>query len=261
MQIIKVSTCLGGLNAAKGTEKAPDRIAGLLGQFWLGESGKIPVFSVSEAKVVASNLGETTKAITEKVKSAKENFAVVGGDHFISNPAFRGFASNFENPGIIVFDAHADLMPAVEGALTHEDWLRELIEKKVVPKENVIIVGLRNIDKQESMFIRRNSIKNFAMKEIAAEGMKEVCDAVMAAAKNFGALYVSVDIDVADPAFAPGTGYLEPAGMTSRELLYFLQRIRLLKNFKGMDIVEVLPEKDINDITSKLAAKIIAEMC
>ena len=62
------------------------------------------------------------------------------------------------------------------------------------------------------------------------EKIGEICDSIMYVAKNFGALYISVDIDVLDPAFAPGTGYKEAGGMSTRELLYFLQRLRKLKN-------------------------------
>ena len=265
MQIIKVPTSLGGLAFGKGAELAPDKITSKLKEFWLSESGKLCVFDISEVKIAKSDISATAKAIFEAVKKAKDNFAVVGGDHFVSNPSFKAFASNFKSqgkePGIIVFDAHPDLMPEMKGSVTHEDWLRDLITSGTLEPENVIIVGLRNIDRQEANFIRERSIKNFPMKEIAGEGIHAVCDAVMAAAKDFGALYVSIDIDAVDPAFAPGTGYIEPGGLTSRELIYFLQRLKLLKNFRAMDVVEVNPPKDVNEMTSKLAAKILVEMC
>ena len=84
--------------------------------------------------------------------------------------------------------------------------------------------------------------------------------AQMAAAKNFSHLYISIDIDAVDPAFAPGTGYPEPAGLTSRQLLHMLHRLKNLKNINIIDIVEVNPKKDINNMTSKLAAKILVEL-
>jgi len=260
MQIIKVPTSLGGLTAAKGAELAPDKVEAKLKEFWLSENGKFPVFDVSEVKIARSDISETAKAIFDAVKNAKENFAVVGGDHFISNPSFKAFASNFKNAGIVVFDAHPDLMPEMKGSVTHEDWLRELITSETVAADNIIIVGARATAKEELDFIKKQGIKNFPMKEIAADGVQSVCDAVMAAAREFGALYISVDIDAVDPAFAPGTGYIEPGGLSSRELLYFLQRLKLLKNFKAMDVVEVNPPKDVNEMTSKLAAKILVEM-
>ena len=82
----------------------------------------------------------------------------------------------------------------------------------------------------------------------------------MEQARNFSDLYISIDIDILDPAFAPGTGYIEPAGLSTRELIYLIQRIKLLKNIKKYDLVEVNPDKDINNMTSKVAAKIIKEL-
>ena len=98
------------------------------------------------------------------------------------------------------------------------------------------------------------------MKEISEENIHEVTDALMSITKNFSHLYISIDIDVVDPAFAPGTGYPEPAGLTSRQLIYMLHRLKNLKNINIIDIVEVNPKKDINNMTSKLAAKILAEL-
>ena len=92
------------------------------------------------------------------------------------------------------------------------------------------------------------------------ESIQDVSDAVMVVAKNFKSLYLSIDIDVLDPAFAPGTGYIEPGGFTSRELIYFIHILKRINNLKAADIVEVNPDKDINDITTKMAAKLAVEL-
>ena len=73
----------------------------------------------------------------------------------------------------------------------------------------------------------------------------------METARQWPALYISIDIDAVDPAFAPGTGYIEPAGLTSRELIYLVQRFKLLKNLKMVDLVEINPEKDFTTKTPK----------
>ena len=122
------------------------------------------------------------------------------------------------------------------------------------------MAGLRNWHKDEYKFLRDNKIKFFNMKEIADESMQEISESIMSVARNFDCLYVSIDIDAVDPAFAPGTGYPEPGGLTSRELLYFLKRLKLLKNLKIIDLVEINPDKDINNLTVKLGAKILTEM-
>ena len=73
-------------------------------------------------------------------------------------------------------------------------------------------------------------------------------------------MYFSIDIDVLDPAFAPGTGYIEPGGLSTRELIYLIQRIKLLKNIRKYDLVEVNPDRDISLTTCKAAAKIVKEL-
>lgn len=97
------------------------------------------------------------------------------------------------------------------------------------------------------------------MKELA-ENIESSCDKIMEEIRKFDSVYVSIDIDAIDPAFAPGTGYIEPGGFTSRQFLYFIQRLKLLNNIKAFDLVEINPEKDLKGITVKLSAKIIGEL-
>jgi len=82
----------------------------------------------------------------------------------------------------------------------------------------------------------------------------------MERARNSSGFYISIDIDSVDPAFAPGTGYIEPGGLSSRELIYFIKRLSLLNNFRGGDIVEINPDLDNRNMTVKLGAKILSEM-
>ena len=142
----------------------------------------------------------------------------------------------------------------------HEDWLRSLIEQKILDPSRLRIVGLQNIDEEEKKFADLHKIKTISAKQIFAEGIQEICDSLMETARAWPALYISVDIDVVDPAHAPAVAYPEPGGLSSRELLYFLQRLALLKNFTVADIVEIIPKKDVNGITTKLGAKILSEL-
>lgn len=260
MKLIKIPYDKGSLGVNSGCAKAPEEILKQLNELFLNEAGELPVFAVDEVSVNSSNFDETHKNILAKITEAKENFIVLGGDHSITYSCFKAFSQNFKDAGIIVFDAHPDMMQSFQPP-THENFLSMLIEEGIVRKENVILVGTRTCDKEEAAFLKANKIQNYSMKSITLEGKEDVCDAIMSIAKNFGALYVSVDIDALDPAFAPGTGYIEPAGLTSRELFYFLQRIKLLKNLKGADIVEINPSKDVNKLTVKTAAKIVFELC
>lgn len=239
--LVKVPSSEGNLKKNLGCEKSPDEIVKELG------SG----FEIEEVKVIKGNLDKTFKNI-EKIKGA----IFVGGDHSITYASFKGFAKDKENPGLLIFDAHLDCDNYTETA-THEDFVRKLIDENVVKKDNVIIVGVRKMFKVEEYFTRE--MKIFRMRNMF-NNIENVCDGVMELCREFSDLYLSIDIDVVDPAFAPGTGYQEPGGLSSSELLYFVRRLKLLKNLKRADIVEVNPKKDVNKRTIKLVAKIINEL-
>ena len=264
MKVIKIPSSQGGLGKATGAELAPDIILKQTNELFFSEDGCLPIFDEDKAEIVQGNIEETNKNIYCKAKeilkeSSKPLF--LGGDHSITYPLVKAFAEVFpENPGIIIFDAHPDaendFMPP-----SQEDLLCALINQNIIKKENIILVGTRNWDKNEIEFIKKNKIRFFPMKEIAAEGINETSESMMSIAKNFDSLYISIDIDVLDPAFAPGTGYIEPGGLTTRELLFFLHRLKKLKNLKAYDLVEINPKKDINDMTSKVGAKLLVELC
>ena len=162
-----------------------------------------------------------------------------------------------KNKGIMIFDAHPDLEVGTK-TVDHESYLRSLIEEGSVKKENVVLIGVRNWSKNELEFIQRNKIKCISMKKIIENGIKETAEDAMEIALNFSDLYLSIDIDVLDPAFAPGTGYKEPGGLSMRELLFFLQRISKIRNLKRVDLVEINPEKDRDDVTLDCGTRIIS---
>lgn len=216
-----------------GTEKAPDLLI---------QNGK-------EVLIHVSHIDETMKVLSETTGDF-----FVGGDHSISYGSFKGFAREFKNPGIIVFDAHPDCYP--DDFVNHENWVYHLINEKVLKKENIILIGLRLIDQKELEFLCNNKIKYFLMGDLF-KNEKNVCDTVLELVREFDALYLSVDIDVLDPVFAPGTGYLEVGGMNLNQLIYFLNRIKTLRNLRRIDLVEINPDKDVNGVTVKLGRKII----
>ena len=254
MRILKIPYNAGGLSKKNGVEQAPGRILDLLKEVFLREDGLLPVFDILDVKVENDNIEQSQKSIMQAVSDYP--FIALGGDHSITKPLFTGFSEG--NSGMIVFDAHPDLC---EGKDSHEDYLRNLIEDGILKPQNLILVGIRNIFSQEQEFIKKHRLNTFNMREISMRGIKEVSEAVMSVARHWDKLYVSIDIDVLDPAFAPGTGHAEPGGMTSRELIYFIQRLKILKNFRAADIVEVNPLLDMADMTSKMAAKLAIELC
>ena len=259
MQIVKIAG-INGLGKTKGCENAPVEILNALGEIGSSEKGKIidkKLLEIEEVHI-SNNVEEANELIYENAKEFFEeqnrNF-FIGGDHSISYSLVRAFNDVFRDGFLIIFDAHADCMK-VGKEPSHEEWLRGIIEKGFL-KENIVLVGVRNIWPEEKAFLEEKKVMVVEMKQIQ-ENIGEVCDLLMEKARNKEALYISIDIDVVDPAYARGTGYLEPGGLSSRELIYFLQRLVLLKNFKAADIVEINPNKDRE--TAKLGAKLLAEL-
>lgn len=243
MKIVKVQVSKGALGKNNGCEKAPDAIVKtLIDEIWSKEDGGKIVFEIDEA-------GKDLDIV--------EGDVFIGGDHSITYSLFKGFAGKFKSPGLIVFDAHPDVYKQHK-SVTHQDWIMFLVDEKIVKAENVLLIGLRASDPSEIKWLREKKIKYFTAKEVY-ENVEDVYKAVDELARVDG-LYLSVDIDVLDPAFAPGTGYREPGGLSTRELLAFVHKIKTFKNLKRADLVEVNPVMDINNATVKVAAKIIGEL-
>ncbi|MGC9309262.1 MAG: arginase family protein [Candidatus Nanoarchaeia archaeon] len=216
-----------------GVETAPDLI--------LKESGLD-----SKNVKIDNNQQEAEKQIYEFCKHKKGIF--VGGEHSISLPIVKAL-----NPEVlIVFDAHADCMLPMKEAM-HEEWLAKLLEEW---KGEVYLIACRKIEEQEQVILDRYGV------EVFQEGDWEaICDYVMEKARG-KRTYISIDIDVLDPAYAPGVHYPEPLGLTSREFFYLLRRLLHLPQIIGMDLVEVVPsiDKRYDFRTCKLASRILVEV-
>ncbi len=265
MMIVKVPG-INGLGKTNGCKYAGEAIINELKNIWSNEKGKIinkEVLDLKEIHVNDENLEEQEKLIYENAREAFENqdkVIFLGGDHSISRSigtAFLKYCMEMEKePCLIIFDAHPDCMPFIKSP-SHEEWLRDLIEKEF-PVEDILLVGVRNSDQEEIRFLAEKKIKQISINQLN-ENLQDMTDTIMEFA--FGKeLYVSLDIDVVDPAFASSTGYLEPGGLTSRQIIYVMQRVALIKNLKAIDIVEVNSEDDRQGMTVKLASKILAEI-
>jgi arginase family enzyme len=272
MFIVKVPG-INGLGKTKGCERAGNALLeALKEEIFSNEEGKPIEFEkldLEEIHLDNSNLELTNKLIYENAfESFEEHPKVVflGGDHSISYSLTRAFFDYIENKGegkkpcLIVFDAHPDVMEPVDRKFpTHEEWLRNLIEDGF-PVDSILLVGVRNSDPKELAFLKEKGIKMISMNKLNQD-LREVTDVITEFASG-KELYVSIDIDVIDPAFAPSTGYKEPGGLTSRQFLYILQRINKIKSLRALDIVEINEQKDKenNGLTIKLGAKILSEI-
>jgi len=246
MKIVGIPFSEGNFGRNKGCEKAPERIFKMLEGMYNSESGKpFDIVNCDYAGCGVDNVLES-------------NF-YLGGDHTITYYTFKKFLEK-KNAGLLVFDAHPDcFVRKSDTKVSHQDWILKLVGEGVLKGENIVIVGVRVFERNELDYMKKKGIRYFTMKQIF-NNVEHVCDSVMEIVRGFKDLYLSVDIDCVDPSNAPGTGCLEPGGLTSRELIYFLQRIRKIGNIKCMDVVEVNPEKDVNDMASKLAARLILEV-
>ncbi len=259
MKLIKIPFSAGGLGKTKGCEKAPDMVVNEIKRFYLNEKGQKVDFKVETIPVNNANIGETNQNIYEHMLQNDEIPILIGGDHSITYSAFKAFAAQFKDTGLIVFDAHLDMMNDFSPP-THEDYLRALINEKIIDARKIVVVGVRNWHENEISFAKRNNIRYFTMKHIYELGMHEFCDLLMELSRDIKNLYLSIDIDGIDPAFAPGTGYNEPGGVSSREFLYILQRLNLIGNIRIIDLVEINPDKDMGNNTVILGAKIVKEL-
>ncbi len=255
MKIIQVPSSQGGLKNI-GSEKAPFLVVKELRNNNLNEFSNQISFETDTVDIIKNNIEETNQNIFEKAKSAQGIF--LGGDHSITYSLCKALKEKNQDPGLIILDAHPDCINNFEPP-THEDFVKVLVEKNIIKPENIILVGIRNWHEKEYSFLKKNKIRYFTSKTLSND-IQDCCDTIMESARKFKALHLSIDIDIVDPAFAPGTGHPEPAGISSRDLIYFIQRLKLLKNIRSYDLVEIDPTKDINNLTVKLGAKIITEL-
>ncbi|MGL5809413.1 MAG: agmatinase [Nocardioides sp.] len=190
---------------------------------------------------------------------------ILGGDHSITWPAATAVAEavGFGNVGIVHFDAHADTADIIDGNLaSHGTPMRRLIESGAVPGDRFVQIGLRGYwpPADTLAWMREQGMTWHTMQDIWDRGFKEVMDtAVGEALAKAEHLYVSVDIDVLDPAHAPGTGTPEPGGITSVDLLRIVRRLALDHDIVGLDVVEVSPAYDVSDLTVNVAHRVVFE--
>ena len=199
--------------------------------------------------VASSEMIEMATKVTRELAQKNDQLFVLGGEHSVTYGTYMGFP---KQTGYIVFDAHYDLRDQYAGTkLSHASYLRRIVEQRGA--DNVIHVGARAFVKEELVFLTQHKIKTISDKDIRnGKGPQLVRDAISV----FDRTYASFDLDVLDPAFAPGVGNPESEGITSRELF---DMIRFMADAKlvGIDIVELNPTYDTG-ATAVLAAKIIS---
>lgn len=172
---------------------------------------------------------------------------VLGGDHSITYPALRALAPRHPQLTILHFDAHADLYDTFDGdRLSHACPFARIMEEGLA--QRLVQVGVRTLTAHQRAQAARFGVECIDMRAIAAGARPHVT----------GPVYVSLDLDVLDPAFAPGVSHWEPGGLTTRELLTLLQAIDA--PIVAADLVEYNPLRDPTGLTAMVAAKCLKEL-
>jgi agmatinase len=188
--------------------------------------------------------------ISDALASAARAGAVpilLGGDHMVSFPAVRGLASVLGPLDILHFDAHPDLYDDFEGdPLSHASPFARIMEGGHARR--LVQVGIRTLNRHCAEQARRFEVKMIEMRHFEP-GRVPIPD---------GPLYVSIDLDAFDPAFAPGVSHHEPGGLSVRDVLAVLARID--RPIVGADVVELNPSRDAGGVTAVLAAKLVREL-
>ncbi len=208
---------------------------------------------------------------TEVQKAVKRGDValVLGGNHSVAIGSIPGAADATHKLGVIWIDAHSDcntdkttftgnihgMVAATAMGFGHPS-LR--VGKKVIATENFLYIGLKDMDPAEIELIRHEKIAAYTMLDIAQRGLTPLFQAIAALSKKVDAIWVSMDMDSIDTAYAPGVSMTTEGGFTAREILSIAQYIGKTVTLAGLDVVEMIPAKDVEGKTVKLALELIA---
>lgn len=200
----------------------------------------------------------------QAIRVLQHPFAVfLGGDHSVTIPLSAAFSEAVSGRfGVVHIDAHVDLADEFDGHhWSHACTARRVLERSNVNSEHLAFVGIRSWMDDELAFLQAHpEIGVHTARDVARRGAETIAEQVIVQLQDVDAVYVTLDIDALDPAYAPGTGIPEAGGLSTRELLELLRGIFAGLPVRALDIVEVSPPLDCADITSFAAAKTIYEI-
>ncbi len=217
---------------------------------------------------------EVNQKLNKEVSASIENNRfplVLGGDHSIAVGSVSAISKHYNNLGVIWYDAHGDLNIPEESPsgnihgmplriLTGEGP-KELLElnSNVIKPENIVLIGMRDLDKGERQFIKDHNIKTFTMSDIDKLGIKEVIENTIEYLKsrNVDGVHLFLDVDALDPLETPGTGTRVLGGLSYRESHFALELLHQSHLISSMDLVEVNPLIDSNNHTAEQAVSLV----
>ncbi|WP_286264930.1 agmatinase [Thalassotalea atypica] len=240
----------------KGPAKAPALIKQVLAQGSLNKGTELGIELGDNPRwcdggeVTFSSLHHFNDEIVSACNALLENNSLVlslGGDHSVSYPLIKSYAEHFEPLNILHIDAHSDLYDSFKGnrfsnACPFARVMEEGLAKRLVQ------IGIRTLNAHQVSQIHRFGVECHEMRDWPLDKPLYFD----------GPVYISLDVDGIDPAFAPGVSHREPGGLSTREVINLIHRIDA--PVVGADIVEFNPNKDIDHLTSQLCAKLVKEL-
>lgn len=217
-----------------GTEVIDNKTHNDLGDIRFSDTDREKAFNLIKEKVIR-HLDNNDKVLC------------LGGDHSITWPVLEAFVRKFDHMNILHLDAHTDLYEHFDNnPYSHASVFARIMETGKVL--SLIQVGIRTLNNHHRDQLIRYGVKVVEMKNLTFDFIKTLKDP----------LYISLDLDVLDPAFAPGVSHHEPGGLSTRELIHIIQSLN--NNIVGADIVEYNPVRDINNMTAMVAYKLFKEL-
>lgn len=191
-------------------------------------------------------------AVDDIEKKAKEflhkgmKLLTLGGDHSIAYPLIKAYSQYYSPITVLHLDAHSDIYDNFEGnRYSHACPFARVMEEGLA--ERLVQIGIRTLTTHQREQIKRFGVETFEMKD-----WKGVLPNIK------GDVYISLDLDVLDPAFAPGVSHHEPGGLSTRDVIGIIQNVG--GNIIGADLVEYNPDRDLNGVTGMVAAKLMKEL-
>jgi agmatinase len=220
-----------------------------------GDAPVVPADPARSHEAIERTVGEVVAADAIPI--------VLGGDHSIAVPDIRACASGRGPIGLVHFDTHTDTGTEVFGVeISHGTPMYRLVEAGIVDPRRYVQIGLRGYwpGEREFAWQAERGITSFFMHDVRELGIEQVVERALAVVGS-GPAFLSVDVDVLDPAYAPGTGTPEPGGMTSGDLLWACRTLAAGIELVGAEVVEVIPTAvGSADITALVAERIVREL-
>jgi agmatinase len=227
--------------------------------------GELRIVDFGDAPVIPADPATSHAAIEAtvgQVLAAGALPVVLGGDHAVTEPAIRACAAVHGPVGVVHFDTHTDTGAEVFGVeVSHGTFMKRLIDAGHVEARRYAQIGLRGYwpGEQEFAWQAERGITSLFMHDVRDLGITEVTRRAIDAVGD-GPVYLTVDVDVLDPAFVPGTGTPEPGGMTATDLLLAVRTVAAELELVGADVVEVIPTRvGTNDYSALVADRIVRE--